>query len=217
MISLSKWFQRSLFIGAHVDDVELFAGGTISRCVREGCGVGVVCFSRHKGVMESPPNEFALSMDVFGVGPMMSWCDDLMAVQSGPNSFNARRGEISDCLRKWRDSFQPTIVVTHQSSDTNQDHQQVFNEVLRIFKGYCSIICGCFPSNDIPAAERNLLVELTEEDIKRKTEAVMRYDSQRAEHRNYLHSSVLFGQACYWGSLCEKRYAEQFEVVRLIV
>ena len=46
-----KLSKRLLFVGAHCDDVELFAGGLLARACEEGLEVGVLVFSDHRGVL----------------------------------------------------------------------------------------------------------------------------------------------------------------------
>ena len=41
-----------LFVGAHCDDIELLAGGLLSRVCRTGTRVGVLVFSDHRSVID---------------------------------------------------------------------------------------------------------------------------------------------------------------------
>lgn len=200
-------FKRPLFVGAHVDDVELFAGGTIARFASD---CRVLAFSRHRGVYESPPEEFADSMDVLGVEQFKTL--DLQACQPGEASMMWNRDALYDTLAEYKDWA--TIVVTHQSTDTNQDHKQVHDEVLRCFRG-TPVICGAFPYNDVPMADRRFFVRLAVEHVNMKRWALDKYESQRMVYRQYLTKDAILAQLRFWGQLANCEYAEAFEVVRM--
>jgi len=203
-------FDSPLFVGAHVDDVELFAGGTLARFSE---GARVTAFSSHKGIRPSPEQEFVESMRALGVSQDNCFAGNFPACQPGKESFAANRHLLYSTLAE---TECVSVVITHQSTDYNQDHRQVYEEVVRVFGRRCSILGGCFPSNDIPAADRRFFVVLQEEHVAAKIEAVGCYDSQRA-YRPYFEPKVLRTQMEYWGSLIGCEYAECFEVIRLWV
>lgn len=202
-------FERPLFVGAHVDDVELFAGATLCQVASRAM---VVAFSKHEGVRPSPRAEHVRSFqDILKV---KNWeVGDLKAVCG---EFESKRELIAEQLRRARDSFRPTVVVTHQSSDTNQDHQAVYREVLRVFKYKASIICGTFPFNELPAVERRLIKEVKESEVKAKCAALACYKSQKAG-RPYFSKNFWTHFHGLWGGLIGVPYAEPFEVVSLIM
>jgi LmbE family N-acetylglucosaminyl deacetylase len=202
-------FDRPLFVGAHVDDVELFAGGTLHRF---GIRAKVLAFSRHRGVYESPKGEFEHSMVVLGIGEKMYKTFDLQACQPGEASMAWNRDALYDTLVQYKSWA--TVVITHQSTDTNQDHKQVHDEVLRAMRGM-PVICGSFPHNDIPTADRRFFVELEELDVSRKVQAIASYESQIRNHRPYFDEETVRAHCRYWGSLIGKKYAEAFEVMRM--
>lgn len=206
-------FERPLFIGAHSDDIELFAGGTLARFAESA---SVLVFSHHGGGVGvfSPHEEMMAAMKIFGI-------DTKRFISYGyracTGEFESGREIIAERMKVIFDFYKPDIVITHQSSDTNQDHQLIYREVLRVFKDKCSILCGCFPSNDLPPAKRSLFIKLTKDQVDKKMAALMCYESQRKIHRTYLLREVLYEQMKFWGSLVNSIYAEPFEVMRLIV
>lgn len=205
-------FTRTLFVGAHADDVELFAGGTIARFA--DCSK-VLTFSRHRGVKHSPPEEFEWSMRLLGISPKHSEVLDLPACQPPPASFADHHKVMYDRLVWYSGVYQPSMVVTHQSTDTNQDHRFVYELVLRVFKNRCSIICGEFPHNDLPKADRRMFIEITGDCLMRKIEALECYQSQRATNRPYLYPDRMELVARLHGYNTRSEYAEAFEVVQL--
>jgi len=202
--------ERILFVGAHADDVELFAGGTMARFASQS---SVICFSRHRGIYESPEEEFTASLTSLGILPVASILSDLEACGDRENSFSAHRQFIFDLLR-CTDGV--SLVVTHQSTDTNQDHIALRDEVLRVFKGRVPVIGGSFYANDYPLAARTLLVSLAVEHVERKIEALRCYKSQQKEHRGYFDPDRIWAEARYWGGFVQDaEFAEAFESERL--
>lgn len=204
-------FERPLFVGAHVDDIELFAGATVARFA-SACRM--VTFSQHQGCQMSPTQEAFDAARELGVTEDQLFIGTLPACQPTPNSFVDQREHIAEILRQAKGDWNPTIVITHQSTDTNQDHQLVHDEVKRVFRD-TPIICGCFPFNDLPAADRRLFVRLDGKQAGQKVLALRAYTSQRALHRGYLLEPVLMDQMLYWGSLIGTQFAEAFEVIRI--
>ena len=206
-------FERPLAIGAHCDDVELFAGGTIARFARMAF---VLCFSLHKGVHEASPREMEESMKALGVSSHMYNYFTLAACQDGQESFHYNRGRIYEQIAHTVSEIRPSVIVTHQSSDTNQDHQQVYQEVLRARKNV-STLGGQFLSNDLPPASRGLFVQLDPELMRKKGCALSCYASQKLPHRPYMSPEYSEDVARYNGRLCGSTFAEAFEVIRIHV
>jgi len=202
-------FSNPLFVGAHADDVEFFAGGTLSRFAATA---RVVVFSLHKGQRSpSPRKELEEAMHRLGVSANNLFSSYYPACMPPPDSFMNFREDLAKILCKCKPA---SVVVTHQSTDTNQDHKMVHDEVKRVFRD-TPIICGRFGFNDLPPAERAFFVALTPEQARAKVEALEMYESQRMRHRRYFDPAVLLTEMEFFGSLIGVDYAEAFEVVRL--
>lgn len=207
---MEQLFVRALVVGAHVDDPELFAGGTIARFSKT---MQVLCFSRHAGICPSPEHEFKQSALVLGVKGRYEALD-MPACQSGPTSFAGMGDLIRNKLERYRSEFNPTVVITHQSTDTNQDHQQVHLEVKRVFRK-TPILCGRFWPNDLPAADRRFLVKLCGEDMQCKLQSLRSFPSQQLPHRSYFDEEVIMAEARFYGAMIGVGYAEAFEAIRI--
>lgn len=205
-----RLFKKILVIGAHADDVELFAGGTISRF----CNLAtVLVFSQHRGQQRSPMGgEFHRSMEVLGVDPARTHILDYPACVETLDSMQNKREELAHTMRNVFDGH--TLVITHQSTDTNQDHQLIHREVVRVFKGCIPIICGQFPNNDVPMADRRFFVELSESNVTSKIGALSCYESQHSG-RPYFGGETIRAVAQVNGAMIGKTLAEAFEVIRL--
>ncbi len=213
--------QRVLFVGAHCDDIELLAGGLLSLTLRTEREVGVMVFSDHRGVTsdaaaEQAHREFRENMawlaertgrDVTDhSGEMMPACQGV---------FQAERGRIYSQLEALVAHYD--LVVTHPASDTNQDHQQVAAEVVRVFKAHATVLGGEFPSNDLGRFRSQVLVPLEEADLDAKVRMVRAYVSQRFGGRPYFEAAAVRGLAAVRGSQIRAAAAEAFEVMGRVI
>jgi len=211
--------DRILFVGAHCDDIELFAGGLLNLACRSGHDVGVLVFSDHRGIVsqshaDQAREEFAANVshlrDTTGAA-IRDHSDRMLPACSG--HFESERGYLYERLEALRDEYD--LVVSHPRTDTNQDHRQVAIEVARVFKAGCSVIGGEFPNNDLGEFSAGLHVGLSADDVAAKVAMVGRYRSQMFDGRPYFSEAVLRGLAAVRGSQIRKEFAEAFSVVRL--
>lgn len=204
--------SKILFVGAHVDDIELFAGGTLSKYSEDA---HCLIFSRHRGVFESPETEVHESMKIFGIDSTRYIAHDLMAVNG---HFQVRREFIAECLRNARDTLNPVAVVTHPRNDTNQDHRQVIEEVIRVFKGHpVSILFGSFPHNEFPIGTKDLFVPVKSIDMDHKMMALQQYVSQHRNERRYFELAYWMPWFDAWGHHIGVNYAEAFEAGQVVL
>lgn len=209
--------MRVLFCGAHADDIELFAGGTLARCCRDKVAIRCVVFSTHRSISDSiaARAECVESFEkIFGLSAEQYEIMDLGACNG---EFQSRRDEIYSSLRDALESFHPDMVVTHSALDTNQDHQQVAQEVCRVFKSCSSILHGEFLSNDLGNQLKNIYVEISEQDIQKKVYSLQQYKSQMINNRQYFDREAGIGHAKALGRQIGSHFAELFSASRLIL
>lgn len=214
--------ESALFVGAHCDDIELLAGGLLSRVCRGGARAGVLVFSDHRGVIDDKAAAQALGE----MRSNMRWLADRtgaaiadhtsLLLPACRGAFEAERGQIYAALEALRDRY--ALVVTHPASDTNQDHRQVAEEAARVFKAHATLLGGEFPNNDIGGDRREVYVALDARDIEAKVHMINAYASQRFGGRPYLDGEVAEALARVRGSQIRARYAEAFTVgARLVL
>jgi LmbE family N-acetylglucosaminyl deacetylase len=214
--------DRILFVGAHCDDVELFAGGLLARACRSRRQVGVLVFSDHRGVVDDRTadrarDELARNLEWLGqtTGARIAHHGDDLWLPACRGAFEAERGAIYGALEALRDGYD--VVVTHAPGDTNQDHAQVAAEARRVFKAHATVLGGEFPANDVGAFTPRVLIPLEAEDVAMKVELVARYESQRLTHRPYFDEDVIRGLARVRGSQIHAAAAEAFDIVTRVV
>jgi LmbE family N-acetylglucosaminyl deacetylase len=105
----------ALFITAHCDDAELWAGGTISKYIDEGWGVTVgITYYDEVRKQESIRSANSLGHKIFFY-----------------NSGHSINQWIKDLIEK----SQPEVLFTHQENDLHFQHKLVFNETLIALTG----------------------------------------------------------------------------------
>src|SRR5262245_12230346 len=93
-----------LFVGAHCDDIELLAGGLLSRVCRTGTRVGVLVFSDHRGVIDTDAAararaEFCANVEWLGARTKNVIKDHTVLLLSAcSGAFQAERGSIYSVL-----------------------------------------------------------------------------------------------------------------------
>ena len=213
--------SSALFVGAHCDDIELLAGGLLSRACRTGVRTGVLVFSDHRGIIG--PEAAAQALSEFrtniawlsartGAG-ITDHTNFLLPACSG--AFEAERGRIYAALEALRDQYE--LIVTHPLHDTNQDHRQVALEAARVFKAHATVLSGEFPNNDLGEGRLEVYVPLEEPDLEAKIHMVTAYASQRFGGRPYLDEGLVRALAALRGSQVRERAAEAFFVLARLI
>lgn len=127
-------------------------------------------------------------------------------------TFNYRRQEILDDLIQLREKINPDTILMPCLHDIHQDHKTMAEEALRAFK-FGNIFSYELPWNNLNFNTAAFEV-VEEEDALRKVKALDQYKSQA--HRSYANEEFLRSQLRMRGVQISRRYAEAFEVVRMI-
>jgi bacillithiol biosynthesis deacetylase BshB1 len=135
-----------LFIGAHPDDIELYAGATAVLLQREGLAVGFLDLTRGecstRGTPEQRKKEAAASANVLKIAGRWNLGLPDAKVQNTPE----HRLSLVSKLRQ----LQPRIVVTHWPGDRHPDHNAA-HELVKdcIHLSYVSGFKADFPRHKI--------------------------------------------------------------------
>lgn len=209
--------KRILFIGAHCDDIELFAGGLLARACFSGRSVGVLVFSDHRGVLERAAAERAHDEFRENLDWLRSQSGTDIRDHSGEmlpacrGAFQSERGALYAAMEARRSEYD--LVVTHIPSDTNQDHRQVAEEAVRVFKAHTTLLGGEFPNNDVGGFVPQVYVALGAGELEAKIRMVTNYRSQDFGGRPYLDREVVRALARLRGSQIRELSAEAFSVI----
>lgn len=213
--------SRILFIGAHCDDVELFAGGLLARACASGRKVGILVFSDHRGIVSDElaaraRSEMRANLDWVEreLGTRVEdHCGEMMAACRGV--FQSERATLYAAMEAVRDDYD--LVVTHALTDTNQDHRQVAEEAARVFKAHASLLSGEFPNNDLGEFQPQVYVGLSPRELEAKVSLVGRYRSQDFGGRPYFDESMIRALARVRGAQIREPAAEAFAVLGRVV
>ena len=200
--------QRVLFLGAHPDDIELGCGALLHNIARQ---TDVMCVTLSDNQanpdLKNVRDEHYKSMAVLGV-PKEKIVLGLFTTRVFPNA----RQEILEYFLKIRKDFQPDLIFTHSRQDVHQDHNTMTDEALRAFRGITVLgfdvvrsSYGFFP---------HFLVEVTEENVNKKIEALAEYETYR--DRYYFNSELTRSIMVRHGALAERAFAEGFDILRIV-
>lgn len=205
-----KEVKRLLCIGAHSDDIEIGAGATVLRIVRENPGVEVTwCVLSGNEIRHEEARRGAERM----LGPDVS---RRVLLQSFADSrFPAHREQIKEFFEQNLKSIEPGLILTHARGDAHQDHRMVNELTWNTFRSH-QIWEYEIPKWDGDLMQPNLFVPLDPVDVVEKI-AVLRdvFSSQRNKH--WFDEETFRGLMRIRGLESNTRYAEAFFARKFVV
>lgn len=200
--------RRILFLGAHPDDIELGCGALIHKIVNKTDILCVTLSDNKKNpTLQNVKDEHHRSMDVLGVPE-----NQVVVGTFETRRFPQARQEILEYLIKHNHDFRPDIVFVHARADIHQDHNTLTEETLRAFRGVSVLgfdvirsSYGFFP---------NFLVEVSEEDVQAKLDALACYDTYQDKY--YFDPDITRATLIRNGAIAERKYAEGFDILRIV-
>ena len=203
--------RKILVIGPHSDDGELGCGGMMSKRIAMGHEVHYIVFS---ACQRSVPSEFdpdILKKETVCASKELGIPkDNLSFFDYDVRTFPIHRQDILEDMWDLQKRIEPDLVFCPCRNDIHQDHATVAAEAIRCFKKQ-SILGYEEPWNNI-SFPTNAFEILSEEDLRKKTNALMCYKSQG--HRPYFNEEAIRSLAITRGTQLEGGFAEAFEVIR---
>lgn len=165
---------RVLCLGAHCDDVEIGAGGTLRRLIAEHAAVDVrwVVFS------STPEREVEAraSAGHFLAGAREAEVD----VQRFRESyFPDQWAAIKDHFFRTRETFTPDVVLTHRSDDLHQDHRVLGELTWNTFRDHL-VLEYEIPKFDADLGRPGVFAPLPRDVVDFKLEALARFYPSQA-------------------------------------
>ena len=200
--------KRVLFLGAHPDDIELGCGALLHHIVNHTDVLCVTLSDNQKNPqLKDVVKELYTSMAILGVPK-----EKITVEEFTTRKFPDMRQEILEYLLELRRDFKPEIVFVHTRQDIHQDHNVVTEEALRAYRGITVLgydvvrsSYGFFP---------HFLVEVTEEDVEKKIEALSQYETYHDKY--YFDADLLRATMVRHGALAECQLAEGFDILRIV-
>ncbi len=200
--------KKVLFLGAHPDDIELGCGALLHHIAKETDVLCVTLSDNQKNPdLRNVKGEHLKSMKILGVPE-----EKIILGPFTTRVFPVARQEILEYFLKLRKEFNPDLIFTHSKQDVHQDHNTMTDEALRAFRGITVLgfdvvrsSYGFFP---------HFLVEVTEEDVNAKINALAEYETYR--DRYYFNSELTRSIMVRHGALAERPLAEGFDILRIV-
>jgi LmbE family N-acetylglucosaminyl deacetylase len=198
-----------LAIGAHPDDIEIGAGGTLLGLAQRHPGLRA-----HYLVLTGTPERqlearAAAAQFLPGADVSIELCD--LPEGRLPTVW----GEVKDTLEGVLSSFRPQLVLAPQPDDAHQDHRTIAEIVPTAFRD--QLYLGYeIPKWDGDFIRPSVYVPLSAEVTRRKTELLHKcFPSQSG--RDWWDDEVFRGLARLRGMECRAPYAEAFWCAKALV
>ena len=203
--------QRILLVGAHADDVELNAGGSIHKWRADGRQVHVAILSEQEANLRHSESRAAcmhLDVDrVYALGGQDTRLRD---------SFNTLLEQLEAIIH----AFAPDTVFTHFHADTHQDHVSAYKIAVAAARKVPNFLMfkPTYPSGrpDIPF-QPNVVSILSAANIRAKIHAINAFDSQRGKYGDDRWGGAMeaVAQGDAWTYAGVHGHAEVFQLGRL--
>jgi LmbE family N-acetylglucosaminyl deacetylase len=194
-----------LCLGAHSDDIEIGAGGTILSWIASGIRLQIHwCVLSAIGARAA---EAEASAAAFLAGAASS---KIELGQFNDSFFPYQGAEIKAWLKALKAEFEPDVVLTHARDDAHQDHREVCQLTWNLFRDHL-ILEYEIPKWDGDLDRPNVYVPLSAEILERKIELLLaHFGTQRS--KDWFDAETFRGLARLRGMECRshERYAEAF-------
>lgn len=199
-----------LCLGAHSDDIEIGAGGTILCWLASGAKLNVRwCVASAIGERAGEARASAHSF-VDGTANI-----DIVLGEFRDGYLAADRSRVKDWIETLKEGPNPDIILTHHSDDAHQDHRFLCELTWNTFRDHL-ILEYEIPKWDGDLGRPNTYVAISEERLDRKIELLFKhFGSQRL--KEWFDEETFRGLARLRGMECRERYAEAFWARKLLL
>ena len=199
-----------LCLGAHSDDIEIGAGGTLLGWMDQGIRLDVH-WCVLSGIGERGREARDSANDFLRTAA--SRTIEIMTFRDG--FFPEQGHEIKVWFEALKGRVNPDVILTHRRDDAHQDHRQVSRLVWNTFRDHL-ILEYEIPKWDGDIALPNLYMPVAARLMRRKVDLLVEhFGSQRSKH--WFDAETFLGLARLRGMECraDERYAEAFVARKL--
>jgi LmbE family N-acetylglucosaminyl deacetylase len=200
--------RKILFLGAHPDDIELGCGALIAN---RSASTEIICATlsdnQKNPLLSNVVAEHHASMQILGVKK-----ENVILGSFETRRFMQQRQEILEFLITLKKEHSPDVVFVHSQADLHQDHNAVTREALRAFRG--SSVFGYDVIRSSQGFFPAFLVEVTESDLNQKVNSLAAYKTYADKY--YFAPELTKAILIRNGALCERKYAEGFDILRIV-
>lgn len=193
--------ETVLAIGAHPDDVEIGAGGTLAAHSAAGDVLAILTLSRGAagGDMAKRARESQESADILGARLFLRDMEDTRIPEGNPTI-----AMIQDVVAE----VAPTVVYTHSAHDLHQDHRSAYRATMVACRRVGRIYCFQSPSATVDYRPTHFVA--VDDYLDRKLKCIDAFGSQSGI-RDYLEPELITTTARYWARYAAGAFAEPFE------
>jgi LmbE family N-acetylglucosaminyl deacetylase len=207
-------YKNIYVLAPHTDDGELGAGATIAKLAELGANIYYFAFSiAETSVPKTLPKNILKTEVINATNKLGIPKKNILLFNYQVRKFNFSRQKILEDLIKHKKKLKPDLVFIPSLNDIHQDHLTIAQEGLRAFKG--TTILGYELIWNNLKFNPSLFVELERKYIKKKCESLKEYRSQAS--KNYMNEDFIFSLAQIRGTQIDVKYAESFEVIRMVL
>ena len=199
--------MRVMFVGAHPDDIELGAGGTLIKHFRKRDEVLYVVLSKGEkgGDRDEREKELLEVLEYLEIKrfKIFNFPDTLLYTKFD---------ELKNVLEELISDFKPDRIYTHSPNDSHQDHRTVAEAVKIAGRRVPQILSFWAPSlysNFHPM----YFIDISDV-IEEKVKVLEKFRSQN--RRNFLNKEAILSINRYFGFMNNTRFAEGFEIIRYL-
>lgn len=194
-----------LCLGAHSDDIEIGAGGTLLTLIAEGAKLDVLWCVMSGSATRKTEAENAAQDFLAGAHSQRV---EVMSFRDG--SFPAQYEGMKAWFEDLKVRAKPDLILTHRRDDRHQDHREICQHTWSTFRNH-TILEYEIPKWDGDIGQPNVYVPLRAGILDRKIELLMKhFGTQRS--KAWFDQEVFRGLARIRGMECvaSERYAEAF-------
>lgn len=207
-----------LAMGAHPDDMELEAGGTLAKFAKKGYDVylliltsgGYTDINGKTYVDEELRNEAREATKILGIKDVM--------FLSYPTKDLPANGEAISKVDSIVDKLRPDVFISHHPFDSHQDHKAAADIMFAVSRQ--GRVKNVFSASTLPyrpnvfAFRPQFYVDITET-LETKLNAIRAYKTQYTKFGGEVLIEHVKGMAKTYGWAMGYEYAECFEVIRM--
>ncbi|KKH38749.1 PIG-L deacetylase family protein [Methanosarcina mazei] len=207
-----------LAMGAHPDDMELEAGGTLAKFAKKGYNVylliltsgGYTDINGKTYVDEELRNEAKEATKILGIKDVM--------FLSYPTKDLPANGEVISKVDSIVNELRPDVFISHHPFDSHQDHKSAADIMFAVSRQ--GRVKNVFSASTLPyrpnvfAFRPQFYVDITET-LETKLNAIRAYKTQYTKFGSEVLIENVKGMAKTYGWAMGYEYAECFEVIRM--